>query len=749
VRNGVPRTSRAAPPIAGAYPETSALGGVVLPWIVTLTFFLVLAGLTAVTVGRGHDGAVAEAVLLSQKQVAADLAYEVRISLSRELTDLGNAGRAVSENASAGSATPTAILGLVGAAHPEWRGLALLDSHSGKLLATRGEPVPVAALGQEPIDQPTATMTHDPAGRSAVILAAPMSIDDQDHSVLAAATRPRLPRSFDSAVTLVDESGEPVVASGSADVEGSLAQAVARAVRDATHGSGSVAATVLSARRHVIGYARVAGEGLNDLPLYAISIRPVLSGPPTHPGRGFGLAAGVALAYLALAAFAGHAHALIGPVRRIEREAAWLAKGDASVTIGKPRPAEPGRLAVALEAIRGELIGRPVRDQGRSPLAHAFTARGTLIVTALLIVAWAIAVPVLSRSMRPERVPAEVIDDQRGRITVLADTLARGINDATASLERLARAVRASVSHDDLRRLLAGAKNADERFRSIYVVEPDGKVAARAGTKPRRSSGPLPSVAGVSQANISGPVPIVVAYAPAADGLVIAGELDPRYLDDRLDRPGLGTVWIVDPGRRIISSDDGFHAFGRLTDSAVERAVDRALTGVHTSRVYRDHGPATIVAAAQLRPVGPAGMLGWTVVSKMPADQLPLPVYVVRRHATVVGLLAIAGLWLCYGWLYLVGVRPLRILVQDAERIAWPGDRRMVIYPRVHNEIGSIARNLEVLRLRLLGIRSGALKPPLTGRDARLPETQLIAKIQVPRPAALGSGRRSGFGSGS
>src|SRR5262245_63726266 len=143
---------------------------------------------------------------------------------------------------------------------------------------------------------------------------------------------------------------------------------------------------------------------------------------------------------------------------------------------------------------------------------------------------------------------------------------------------------------------------------------------------------------------------------------------------------------------------------------SVGRAVDRALTGEHTSRVYRDSGPATIVAAAQLRPVGPAGMLGWTVVSKLPADQLPLPVYLVRRHATVVGLLGGAGVLLCYGWLYLVGVRPLRVLVRDAERIAGPGDRGIVVYPRVHNEIGSIARSLEVLRLRLLGVNSGRLK---------------------------------------
>jgi hypothetical protein len=69
-----------------------------------------------------------------------------------------------------------------------------------------------------------------------------------------------------------------------------------------------------------------------------------------------------------------------------------------------------------------------------------------------------------------------------------------------------------------------------------------------------------------------------------------------------------------------------------------------------------------------------------------------------------------------------------------------------VIYPRVHNEIGSIARSLEVLRLRLIGIRSGTLKPPLSERDAWLAETQLIPTIPAARPAALVSGRRPGSG---
>ena len=230
MRNGVPRTSPAAPPVAGAFPQTGPLGGLVLPWIVTLTFFLCLAGLTAVTVGRTHGGPVAQAVLRSQQQVAADLAYEVRTSLSQDLTDLRNAGPAVARRPSAGGASPTAILGLVGAAHPEWRGLALLDSRSGKLLATRGEPVPVTALGQDRIDQPTAALAHDATGQSEAILAAPMSVSDQDHRVLLVAARPRLPRSFDSAVTLVDGSGAPVVATGSADMGVRLAQAVSRAV---------------------------------------------------------------------------------------------------------------------------------------------------------------------------------------------------------------------------------------------------------------------------------------------------------------------------------------------------------------------------------------------------------------------------------------------------------------------------------------------------------------------------------------
>jgi hypothetical protein len=62
----------------------------------------------------------------------------------------------------------------------------------------------------------------------------------------------------------------------------------------------------------------------------------------------------------------------------------------------------------------------------------------------------------------------------------------------------------------------------------------------------------------------------------------------------------------------------------------------------------------------------------------------------------------------------------------------------------VHNEIGSIARNLEVLRLRLLGVNSGALKLRLNGREARFSETQLTAKIPASRSGAMVAARRSG-----
>ena len=54
----------------------------------------------------------------------------------------------------------------------------------------------------------------------------------------------------------------------------------------------------------------------------------------------------------------------------------------------------------------------------------------------------------------------------------------------------------------------------------------------------------------------------------------------------------------------------------------------------------------------------------------------------------------------CLGWLHIVVVRPLRDLADQAEKLA-DGDRRTVLFPHHHDEVGAVTRSLELLRQQL------------------------------------------------
>ncbi len=61
-------------------------------------------------------------------------------------------------------------------------------------------------------------------------------------------------------------------------------------------------------------------------------------------------------------------------------------------------------------------------------------------------------------------------------------------------------------------------------------------------------------------------------------------------------------------------------------------------------------------------------------------------------------------------------VRPLRDLALRAEALA-DGDRRTVVYPTHHDEVGAVTRSLEVIRLQLLEQR----KRDAAGTTVRTP----------------------------
>ncbi|NUP42577.1 MAG: HAMP domain-containing protein, partial [Streptomyces sp.] len=173
----------------------------------------------------------------------------------------------------------------------------------------------------------------------------------------------------------------------------------------------------------------------------------------------------------------------------------------------------------------------------------------------------------------------------------------------------------------------------------------------------------------------------------------------------------------VDSAHRVIASNKGFVAFGRVSDGRLRERLKADRTAGGSAELllgWRD--PAVAAVAPFNGKLGVAGALGWKVASIRPVFWIGLPEYEAQRRIMLVGLLGVTTGALCLGWLYLVVVRPLREVARGAEELA-AGDRTTVLYPRHHDEVGSVARSLELIRQRLP--RTGA--PPAPGSPGGAP----------------------------
>jgi hypothetical protein len=107
-----------------------------------------------------------------------------------------------------------------------------------------------------------------------------------------------------------------------------------------------------------------------------------------------------------------------------------------------------------------------------------------------------------------------------------------------------------------------------------------------------------------------------------------------------------------------------------------------------------------IAAAAPFSGSGAAAPLGWSVVSWQPAGPLAIPGYESQNRTILAGLLGGTAAVACLGWLHIVVARPLRTLADRAEALA-DGDRKTVLFPQHHDEVGAVTRSLELIRQQL------------------------------------------------
>ncbi|MGW7530543.1 HAMP domain-containing protein [Streptomyces sp. NPDC054783] len=554
-----------------------------------------------------------------------------------------------------------------------------MDTGSGRLLAARGETVPLDGLTEA--DRGSGGLRPRlVAGRSgAPRLLSFAYLDgagDKSWLVVSSATL-RLPSEEGSRSTFVTDSGGRVIAAvGTSATNTGLRTAVEEGKVDLRRaGRGYL----------VIGRAEVPdGDRVRGLGLSVATAVPVPVGTAARGDSLVGLAAASALLALGVLVTWLLIRHVQRPLLRLHQEARRLAGGDVKLPVSVRGWGEAARVGRSLESLRCQLAGETVAAGSPPAPSRRAGLRSVVLSCAVLVTAWAVALPLLTLAEGRAQVPAQAVQDQRHRAQAAADRVRRTLDESVTDLSAIAQL--AVDSRGGIADVLDEQLPRHGAWRSLYLVDADGDVIARSGRAPygidraAAAKSVKPGAPAVLQLNRSGTMPLSAAVVPVGDGRrKLFAELRPDVFNEVLTRPGLGRSWLVDVRRRIIASNGGFIAFSSLPG----------------------HGRTTLAADEQVGGTPAVAGLHWRVVTHKPLSWTRLAAYETERHAWLAGLLAFTVTLLCLGWLELAVLRPLRALDRSAAALA-SGDRTSVVYPLHHDEVGSVARSLELIRQRLV-----------------------------------------------
>ncbi|MFF1646220.1 HAMP domain-containing protein [Streptomyces sp. NPDC058240] len=753
--------------------DMSLLGGIRPPIAVLSALLLSLAGITALGLGRASQDSVPEAVLTSQQHFAEDGAVTMRASIDESVTDLTRTAGLFSAG---DPASPDAVLDKIGSVYQKWTGTAVVEIESGRMLAARGENVPVTAIDTGKLAQKdglSPRIVRLQNGESRLLAFALLSWPDRPQQLLIASNSLRFPgvsRGQFRSIAVVDTTGHILSRDGvqepeqvktdkqRADAKRSAKQLNAFAETAATKTrqhplkakepgsggfpgvSGSLRGNSVRGDRAVAGYAALAGpqpgEGTvaTSLGLTVVAMVDVAEDPTRVAGPFFGLVSAAALLLIGALAVALLLGTVQRPLLKLFLESRRLTRGDLTRPVSVPRFGETARIGRALERLRRQLLGEPAeggaaQDAGAGPgrpgRRSRLGSRALIVICSVLLLAWSAPMLLLfNRADSTVAVPEQVVSDQRERTHTISDRVRRALNEGHADLVSVASLVGNRTSPDDMKKVLERTRTEHQRYRSIYVRDADGTIQARAGEKPHAlPSGTKgkPLTQPITVLNESGKEPSIAGYAeiPGRNGAMVIGEFRIDFINGLLKRPGLGQVRVVDGEHRVIGGNTGYLAFDSLP-----KRLDELVSGTNQrvgmnapagAVVYRDSDGVQISAASPFAGGGAAKQLHWTVVSWQPASGLAIPEYSLQNRTVLAGLLGITAAVACLGWLYIVVVRPLRELAGKAESLA-DGDRRTVLFPHHHDEVGAVTRSLEIVRQQLQEQRRRD-SAPLVGRN--------------------------------
>ncbi|WP_116042501.1 HAMP domain-containing protein [Amycolatopsis palatopharyngis] len=651
--------------------------------------------------GNAESALVDPHIAAEQLRATESLAASVAISATDAARDL----RVATESGVLATENTERLLATLSETYPHWRGLAVLDSATGALLAARGETIPAEGLRDLQVDNVTVQPVVRSGGSTIVLTTTPLAGSNAGKLLVSSVglrdPAPQLDDGVNQQIRLITAAGTTVVPVGANRATGQDTGPTApvdlleRATVAAAAGQSGVLTgeritsndATDNARVPVVSYAPVVHDnaaGMLGLSVVSVADIPIRAGPTTWPG----LVPAVSLIVLATICLLLLRRGLESPILRLRTDAITIAAGNLRHPIRQSRSAEVRRITAAMERCRLRLRGSDRRPAKRVP-RRAIRANAVLVVLLCALLSWSatVAATIGTRQADPS---VSIISEHDLRVSRAAETVRRGMSEGLSDLRA---AARLGTDPDRLQSMITELSRPGSRFRSVYLADSSGAVLQHAGRDPLRAPENIPAGDGLRQHNTSGRVPIVVAHAELTEaGQFLVGEYDVTRIA-ALMRIESGRTRLVDDGGRTIADTEGFLAFEQLPDGPLRNSAESAISG----EPARTATETALIAALPVATDGSVADLGWALIAEQPLGSLLAAENRVSDGALVASLLTAVVALMMFGWHHLMLVRPLRRVAESVEALA-AGDTRTVIYPQRHDAIGTIACCVEVCR---------------------------------------------------
>ncbi|MEH0824728.1 MULTISPECIES: cache domain-containing protein [unclassified Micromonospora] len=626
-----------------------------------------------------HQRGVPPAVVDSQRDNVSKVATSTRMTIQHSVEDLDQrvAGRAP------GTPDPELVKQVIGDG-ATWSGAVIMETASRRPLAKQGPELPLELLPPTlpenvfPISTPEGPVLVRSIGLDGtrtLLAIQPLTVDelrlspDARHGVFA--ITPDGKSTLVQGVSAVDKVHLPTVFQGFAGSDESQGH--------------PVRVTEWSGRQLVVSSAPVGNTGVT---LASMIVAEETGGTSTAQG----VLIGLTLLAMAVPSFLLMRLALVGPVRSLLKQAKANACGEPCSKRRPLRVAEAHRIARALASTSADPATPTAPRRWWRWQWRPTVTQGLALATVLALLWPAAAVAATLRAPEPS-IPDQLVRDEETRAEAASNLMGKALNNGLQTVLRISQA---AETNDPARMtpLLEQELADKQRFRSLYLVDPNGSVVSSAGREPIRNE-PLRGESGIDLDDKTSRVPVVYAFRVGPNGVATVGEYSIDYLLEML-REVDGQARIVDENLRTVFDSEGFRAFQELQGSARGAAAE-ALKGGTVGRATGPDGTPTLIAAAGLSKPHTVTPLKWSLVVEQDLNGLRLPASDGRRWTLLVASLTGGAVLLTGVWQYYVFARPLRRLAGEADKIS-SGSAGVPIPPQRHDDIGALAMCLEVCR---------------------------------------------------